>query len=876
MDFQTGSIPASSRILVPRSKFGAPASSSRSIVRDRLLRPLHADGWRVALLTAGPATGKTTLTADWFHSLGRTAREWLRLDVDDNQPERFWMSFTTALERSLPGAFAGSVQRASNFDRAQFELLDSVLSDWADAAEPLTLVVDDAHHLRDHQLTKDLGALMEHLPRGSRVVLISRLDLPLPIAAWRVRSWLVEIRQHELAFTLPEAQSLFETLGEVDLEPRDVETIWRQSEGWVAALRLASSTLRGRTDLAVAVSEFSGRNPMVADLLAEQLLSRQAPDIADFLLRTSILDTLDAELCDALSGRDDSYRILLRMASELQFVTTIGPEREAFRYHPLFAELLRFELARLKPSEVRPLHQLAAVILEKRGEFAGAVRHLLSADEADRAFSLVFLAAYWQHDKGDIPAVEAMVGLFPRHLVELSTFRMLTYALMLGLCGKPAEGVPWLERAAIRLVDEPDSANRDRATLDAIRLLTYAVTGEQGDQIEAGRRAVEAVEAGFDLGVVGGQTRVNLARAHLIADELEDAERVIASGRPGDELAQLLFVPALSARVALRRGELREAERQAGVALRAAGALNVDPAHYGVMDARLAVVGVLIDRDELQPASAELEVLHSLMSRKSHSRPYRVLVDLTTVRLATAQRDLESAFRVLREAGKFMETGPASSLHLLLRAAEARVHLAAGDPFRAEHLIPMLRVGSPSHTLLSARLELGTDRPAMAQARAQSGRFTCPRDTIEASLLMAKAAVALGGDAREELRRATALAAPDGLVRIFLDEGRTISRAARVEAELQKTDGGDALAMALGRTATTVTDFSRSPLPLTSREIQVLRFLPSHLNYSEIAAECFVSVNTVKTHIKGIYMKLNASSRSEAIARARSLGLPGV
>ena len=241
----------------------------------------------MALLTAGPATGKTTLAADWFHSLGRTRREWLRLDVDDNQPERFWLSFTMALERSLPGAFSGSVQRASNFDRAQFELLDSVLSDWSGAAEPLTLVVDDAHHLRDHQLTKDLGTLMEHLPPGSRIVLMSRLDLPLPIAGWRVRSWLVEIRQADLAFTLPEAQALFTTLGEVDLEPSQVETIWRQSEGWVAALRLASSTLRGRRDLAVAVSEFSGRNPMVADLLAEQLLSRQAPDIADFLLRTS-------------------------------------------------------------------------------------------------------------------------------------------------------------------------------------------------------------------------------------------------------------------------------------------------------------------------------------------------------------------------------------------------------------------------------------------------------------------------------------------------------------------------------------------------------------------------------------------------------------
>ena len=215
----------------------------------------------MALLTAGPATGKTTLAADWFHSLGRTRREWLRLDVDDDQPERFWLSLTMALERSLPGAFSGSVQRASNFDRAQFELLDSVLSDWSGAAEPLTLVVDDAHHLRDHQLTKDLGTLMEHLPPGSRVVLMSRLDLPLPIAGWRVRSWLVEIRQHDLAFTLPEAQALFTTLGEVDLEPSQVETIWRQSEGWVAALRLASSTLRGRTDLAVAVLGVLGQEP---------------------------------------------------------------------------------------------------------------------------------------------------------------------------------------------------------------------------------------------------------------------------------------------------------------------------------------------------------------------------------------------------------------------------------------------------------------------------------------------------------------------------------------------------------------------------------------------------------------------------------------
>ena len=597
---------------VPRSKFGCPAVPIRAIARPRLAEVLAPPEWRVALVTGGPATGKTVAVAQWFGTLDPVAREWVTLDADDDRPERFWLTFALALDRAVPGAFAPAAAAAADVHRLPPEFLDRLLTAWSAVEEPLVIVLDDVDHLRSREITEGLGFVVEHLPGRSRMVLTSRVGPRLPVSRWRGRGWLAELRQRDLAFTLAETAELFTALGEDRMSTDEVEGLWRRTEGWVGGLRLAAAWLRDRADVSGAVAEFSGRTPVVADLLADELLHRAPKELSEFLLRTSVADVLDAELCDALSGRSDSGEVLRRMEADLQFVMATGPGRDTWRYHPLLAEMLRSELQTHRPDEARGLNRAAAAIMEARGDVAGAVRCLLAAGDTDRAFSIVFGAAWRRSDLGDNPGIAAFVNLFPRELVTESASRMLTYAVMLGFYGQVAEAHAWLQRAQKRIGDEPEARAEDVATLDVLRLLTFAVTAGAADEIDAGRRAVEAVEAGLDLGVAGGRARMNLVRGYLLADQPDEAGSALRAGSPGDEIAALVQAPALAARIAVRHGRLCEAERQATAALEAAHAFGVDT-HTGMLDAHLALAGTLIDRNELADAIAAFRRLEEIL-----------------------------------------------------------------------------------------------------------------------------------------------------------------------------------------------------------------------------------------------------------------------
>ena len=356
-----------SPLSVPRSKFGCPAVPVRAIARPRLGEVLAQPDWRVALVTGGPATGKTVAVAQWFQALGPVAREWVTLDAGDDRPERFWLTFVLALERAVPGAFAQAAAAATDVHRLPSEFLDRLLTAWSAVEDPLVIVLEDAHHLRSPEINEDLGFVVEHLPGGSRMLLTGRADPPLPVSRWRGRGWLAELRQRDLALTLPETAELFTALGEHRLTESEIEELWRHTEGWVAGLRLAAAGLKDRADVSAAVAEFSGRTPMVADLLADELLHRAPTELSEFLLRTSVADVLDAELCDALSGRSDSADVLRRMEADLKFVMATGPGRDTWRYHPLLAEMLRSELQTHHPEEVQELNRLAAVILAGAG-----------------------------------------------------------------------------------------------------------------------------------------------------------------------------------------------------------------------------------------------------------------------------------------------------------------------------------------------------------------------------------------------------------------------------------------------------------------------------------------------------------------------------
>ena len=776
------------------------------------------------------------------------------------------------MERAVPGAFAQAAAAAPDVHRLPSEFLDRLLTAWSAVTDPVVIVLEDAHHLRSPEINEDLGFAVEHLPGRSRMLLTSRAEPSLPISRWRGRGWLAELRQRDLALTLPETAELFTALGEHRLTTSEVDRLWRHTEGWVAGLRLAAAGLKDRDDVPAAVAEFSGRAPMVADLLADELLHRAPKELSEFLLRTSVADVLDAELCNALSGRSDSGEVLRRMEADLKFVMATGPGRDTWRYHPLLAEMLRAELQTHRPEVVQGLNRRAAGILQPRGDIAGAARCLLAAGDTDRAFSLVFEAAYRRADLSDTPGIAAFVNLFPRELVTESASRMLTYALMLGLAGQLAEAHAWLQRAQMRISDEPEPRAEDLATLDALRLLTFTVTAGAGDEIDAGRRAVEAVEAGLDSGVAGARARINLVRGYLLVDQPAEADAALHAGSPGDEIAALVLTPALAARIALREGRLAEAERQATAALQAAGAFGVG-SHLGVADARLAVAGVRIDRNEIAAAIAAFQHLEEILQANPFTTVYQVLARLEKIRVAAALDDWDEVFATVREAGKLIDHLPRSALRCLVDAAAARWHLEAGQARQAEELIATLPDGGPARTLLHARLDLARGRFDAVRARLGQASPGTMRDRLTGELLLARAAIESGADPGGHMTAAAGLAAPEHLVRVFLEEGPAVARLARAAAESLRTEPGTALSVALGSPPPSRAAPRQPAVILTERELLMLRFLPSHLTNAEIARECVMSVNTVKGHLKNIYAKLGVSTRAETVERARLLGL---
>jgi LuxR family transcriptional regulator, maltose regulon positive regulatory protein len=450
---------------------------------------------------------------------------------------------------------------------------------------------------------------------------------------------------------------------------------------------------------------------------------------------------------------------------------------------------------------------------------------------------------------------------------------MLTYAMMLGLSGELDEAHAWHQRAQLRIANDPQPRAEDVAFLDLLRLFTFTVTGgAASDEIDAGRRAVEAIEAGLDLGPWAPRARMNLVRGYLLVDQPGEAGAVLRAGRPGGEIAALVLAPALAARIAVRHGSLSEAQRQATAALRAAAAFGLDT-HPGAMDARLALAGVLIDRNELAAAKKEFQLLDEMLEANRFALVYQVLVRREKARVAAALDDFDGLFAILSEAGQLIAHVPRSPLRHLMDTVAARWYLEAGETHQAEELIATLPEGSPAHTLLSARLELAHGHLDAVRARLGQGSFATMRDRLTRELLLARAAIESGGEAAAHVRLAAGLAAPEHLVRAFLEEGPAVARLARSAAESLGTESGTALSVALGSPPRSRGAPRQPTVILTEREVLVLRFLPSHLTNAEIARECLMSVNTVKGHLKNIYAKLGVSTRAQTVDRARLLGL---
>jgi LuxR family maltose regulon positive regulatory protein len=842
----------------------------------------------LTLLAAPAGYGKTLLLASW----AATARPpgavaWVTVGPDDAQPPTFWGHVLDALAATgiapAEGSPAGLDPRLDGG-----HLFVRSLASWlAELPAPVVLVLDDLHEAGGEAVATELRLLLRFAPPQLRLVVATRADPPLSLQRLRVAGQLQEIREAELAFTRSEAGDLLGRQG-VELSADELEVLLRRTEGWAAGLRLAALTLREHPLPGRFVDELAGDDRAIAGYLLEEVLAVQPPELRAFLLRTSVPDRICGGLADALTGGADGAEVLARLEREHVFTMASGPGRDWYRYHPLFAELLRAELRHERPEELPALHRAAAGWQAANDLPVEAVRSALAGGDLDQA--IVFLTGGWLPllVEGQAAALGELLARLPAERMEANPELAAVAALSRLALGELEEADAWLGLAEA-------GAARAGAALPLARLWRARLAGDAAGALAA---AGPLLDPGGDAAwerLARPDDRRTLAlallgAAQLWSGQLEEAaghlEQAVAdAGRSGRELVGLDASAHLAVLEALRGNLGRAVELGRLVVGRARRGRPAAP----LACAELAIASAAYYRDELGPAAAALA-----RAIRSAGRDHMVALGAAILGafLAAGPDDQAEALARLDAAVAAVGDRPPRLLAGGARAARAQLLAAAGDDIAAMATLDEEAAGrEPVEAVSLARLQLARGEPAAAMATvapllaAAPGRPAAdqPSLAIQASLVDAAATQELGDHdaAARALRRALDLAGPEGFRRAFV-EGGTPVRALLVD-HLHRESSHRALADTLlarlrdtaGATASPGPAAAAAALiePLSEREQVVLRYLPSTLSAGEIADELFVSLNTVKTHIRSIYRKLDTNRRWDTVRRARQLQL---
>jgi len=898
------------------TKLYVPKPRRGLVTRPRLLERLHrgADS-RLTLVSAPAGFGKTTLLAEW---LGETTGvdhpvAWLSLDPSDNEPSSFWTYVVTALQTAVPGVGSGALELIASSPLPTDLMLTTLLNELAAAPGEVWLVLDDYHLADNHDVRDGMIFLLEHLPPHVHVVLSTRADPDLPLARWRVRGELVEIRAADLRFTSDEAATYLNEATGLHLAAEDVEVLEERTEGWIAALQLAALSIQGRDDVGSFIARFAGNDRYIVDYLVEEVLAHQSEAMREFLQHTAVLDRLTGPLCDAVTGRDDGSHMLTNLQHANLFLVALDDHREWYRYHHLFADVLRARLLAEAPDLVPLLHQRASRWYEMHDSAEEAVRHALAARDFDRAAHLMELA---------MPAIrrnrqEAMMlgwlRALPDDVVRRSPVLSVFSVYMLMVSGD-LEGVEArLDDAERALAAAPDGSApgaRRRAETDDLRTLPASIAMYRASLAQArGDVAGTAQHARHALDLTGptdhlarGSAAGFLGLAAWAQGDVSSAletftqavESLHAAGHLVDELSSTVILADMwlaagrpSTAVRLYQRALQVAEEHGDHVARATADL-----HVGISE---------IDREagDLDGAKRHLERAAALGDRASMAESrYRWYVAMG--RVADAEGDPQQAITHLDTAEQtyqpafFPDVRPIAAMRARIWIAQGNLSQAADwAQERGVSAADDARYLSEFDHLTLARLLIAQHRahPApgaldhavrlldrLHEAAETSGRAG---SLVEIRMLQALAQDAQGHrpQALESLGQAWDEAPePEGYVRLFLDEGAPMLELLR-DAENQGIARDHARRLlSLAASADTQAPDSvqrptSSPESLSERELQVLRLLASELSGPQIARELFVSHNTLRTHTKHIFTKLQVTTRQAAVRRARELAL---
>lgn len=924
----------SSTKFILSTKLYRPPTQARFVPRPRLLALLAEGLSRPLTLISAPAGfGKTTLLSEWCASRPGAAfpLAWLSLDADDNEPFRFMTYLAAALGSVKAGiGDAALVALRSQQPPPPDAILMNLVHDLDNLSEPFALVMDDYHVISSQVVHAALQFLLEHLPLQMHLVLLTRADPPLPLARLRARNQLTEIRAPALRFLPEEAAQFLNQAMQLGLTAADVIALETRTEGWIAGLQLAALSLRAQADKHAFVTAFTGDDRYIMDYLLEEVLQRQSPEVQDFLLKTSILDRLCEPLCAAVTGASGSRPMLISLEQANLFVVPLDNRRTWYRYHSLFADLLRRRLHQAStPSDWEALYRRACAWYEREGLIVEAVSQALSALDFELAAGLLERHVLTVFFRGETMLVHNWLKALPQAAIRTRPLLSAMYANTIAHAGAfqsdaLSQARAWLEEAELGLAQpertEPGSTNPSHAALTRSFLAMSRAylalwSGEPPQTVIAlARQALAglppAEKGPFELNFQRLRSGLNnnLAISYTkLGDEDSASQAYAEAERIGESCGDLLnMYTAIANQGSLLRRHARLPEAAALYKKRLDakgidGALQENSLPYiGVI--YLALGQILLEWNDL--ASAEAALANSLeLSRLMAAGDGQLESSLSLARLMQARGEFHAAQACLDQIDRASDKAgilvPAYRVRLQLAYsqenlgslknafewAEGRV-LSDLTPFwPAVEPLTLIRVliaqrRSAAQSSSTATPDLGSLMRFLEHQLAVAEKSAWVEQTIELRMLQALAWQVQNHlpKALVSLQNALELAEPGGYMRLFLDEGlpmRRLLTKIRAGSDRINEYAGRLLAAGatLGATPALVPHPQALVEPLSARELEVLRLLVQGSSNAEIAQELVITLNTTKKHVTHIFEKLGVTKRSDAARRARELEL---
>lgn len=858
-----------------------PSLVPRPRLIARLNQGLHG---KLTLISAPAGFGKTTLVTEWI-AAGERPSAWLSLDEGDNDPARFLQYLVAALRTVAPEVdkTAAAALQSPQLPPAQV-ILTPLINEIVAVPDPFILVLDDYHEVESPPVDELLTFLLEHMPPPLHLVITTREDPTLPLARLRARAQLTELRAADLRFTVEETAVFLNQILGLNLSASAVAALEARTEGWIAGLQLASLSLQGhQAGTADFIDSFTGSHRFVLDYLIEEVLQQQPGDVQAFLLKTAVLNRLTGPLCDAVTGDDNSQGMLESLERANLFLVSLDNERRWYRYHHLFADLLRQQLRQsIEEDDIAALHVRASKWYEANGRELEAFQHAAAANDVARAARLIEGEGLPLYFRGEAIPVRQWFESLPEAEFEARPSLWVTYASVLTLTGRLHDTIEEvLQSAETALQDAAHDAETNDwlGRIAALRAMLAVTVNQVETIIIQSRRALELLRP--DNTPMRTTTTWALGYAYQIqgnraAAAQAYAETIAQNKKSGNIMTEIAATTSL--------GQIQESENESYLAAETFQhilQLVGDPLWPAACEACVGLGRLHYQWNDL--AAAERYGRQGLaLARQLENVDTPAACGVLLARVQLAQGDAAGALTTLAEADRFARQhqfgqwdGPITAVRI--QALLRQSHLNAAARLAGNHDLPISQ----------ARVHLAQGEPTAALAVLEPVRRQAEANEWRDERLRALRLQALahwqrgeGETAVHDLREALALAKPGGLIRAFVDEGPGMARLL-YEALARGIEPAYTRQL-LAAFPTDDPETAVSPPlpaadellePLSERELEVLRLIAEGLTNQETANRLYLSLHTVKVHARNIYGKLGVRNRTQAVAKARALGI---